>query len=331
MEYKFLVNLDDHEGSGIKTKKRIAANGEVEEEMSSVQDGVGPHMMYNVTDTVMNKIVSGTTYDEVSKMSHEHRYGFETFFVDSGSMYVYIDGVRVIVKEGDILHLQPGQQHAMASIEDVKFRGFFHDLDSFTDGMKNQELTEMMPELANDPDWGPTVMGGKDGIKRVRPYYEDVPAEKVHAVKHADRPVKAYKFDGVTAKIMVPRWENHGVCEYVLFEMEPGFTANWVKFPSEREMYYVRSGKVKFTILGKEYIATKSCLVNIPKFAPHSVVALEKSEVYDMGGQTMWFSFLQDYVSLKHNEPEQFADPAVIADLKKKFKCDIESIGMTEV
>ena len=194
MDYKFLVNLDDHEGSGIETKYRYSeTTGEVIEEMSSVQDGEGEHLHYNVTDTVMNKIASDMTYDKASEMSHAHLHGFETFFIDSGRMYVYINGVRVLVETGDILHLQPEQQHAMASLEDVKFRGFFHDLDSFAKGIRMKELVGYMPDAAKDPEFTPFMMG-HDFIKRERPFYVDVPSETVGAVKNPKRPLAQYEF-----------------------------------------------------------------------------------------------------------------------------------------
>lgn len=331
MNTRYVIDLDDHQGSGLETLiRRSAVTGEIEEEMTGVQDGEGPHLLYNITDTVMNKVTSEKTYDEASDMSHEHRFGFETFFVDSGRMYLYVDGVRTVVQEGDILHLQPGQQHAMVSIEDVKFRGFFHDLDAFAYTERNREFYANMPEAKDDLEFA-GKLASRDHIKRERPVYTDVPELSVNAVKNPQRPLRQYSFEGVTLKIIVPRWENWGVCEYVCAELEPGFTAEWTKYPRARELYYVRSGKVKFTIFGKEYTAGKACVVNIPQWAPHSMVALEKSEVYDMGGQTHWFSFLQDYRSMEANAPERFADPEQIRALKEKFQCDIASIGMTKL
>ena len=330
MNYKFVVDLDDHEGSGIADKYRYSDNGELVEVMSWVQDGEGPHYLYNVTDTVMAKTPSNQTYDEASEMSHEHRSGFETFFIDSGLMYVYLDGVRVLVEPGDILHLQPGQQHAMAQIESVKFRGFFHDLDAFTFGRKRKDFLEYMPEAADDPDYRAATMS-KDFVKRVRPCYKDVPAETVNAIKNPKRPKAEYHFDGATVKVIIPRWEEWGVCECICAEMKKGFTAKWVKYPSSRELYYVRNGKVEFTIFNNKYVAGKACIVNIPEHAPHSVVALEDSEVYQVHANTHWFSFLQDYESLKINFPEKLEDPETLKELKKKFECDIESIGMTEI
>lgn len=326
MNFKYLIDLDNHEKSGIKDKYRYAANGEIEEVMSSVQDAEGPHMHYNMTDTVMNKVPSCKTFEEASDMSHAHDRGFETFFIDSGEMYLYIDGVRVLLVEGDLIHLQPRQQHAMASLSDVKFRGFFHDLDSFARGQYMQELTANMPEAAEDPDFRINVMG-QDYIKRERPTFVDVPSEKCNAVKNPSRPLASYELDGCTVKIMIPRWENWGVCEVICAEMKKGFSLKSSKYPKARQMFYVRNGKVKFSFFGQEFIATKSCLVNIPQYANYTVEALEDSEVYDMGGQAHWFEFFQDYKSLKENWPERFANADEIKALKEKFDVCVESIS----
>ena len=110
----YVIDLDDHEGSGIKTFIRYHANGEPEEEMSAVLDGEGPHGLYNITDTVMCKMPTGVTPEEASKMAHTHNIGWELFFVDSGSMYLYTDGRRCLIKEGDIVKvhvhtLDPGR------------------------------------------------------------------------------------------------------------------------------------------------------------------------------------------------------------------------------
>ena len=55
---------------------------------------------------------------------------------------------------------------------------------------------------------------------------------------------------------------------------------------------------------------------------------LEETEMYELGGQTMWSLFLQQYTSLKMRFPERFNDPAEIDALKKKFAVTVKSIGM---
>jgi hypothetical protein len=129
-------------------------------------------------------------------------------------------------------------------------------------------------------------------------------------------------------KVITQRWENAGANELCCAEMEPGFTAEWVKFPKDRELLYVRKGEVKFKVFDDEFVADSECLVNIPKFAPHSLEALTKAEVYDMGGLTLWASFLHDYMSIKTYDPERFNKPETIEELKEKFNCQIKCIGM---
>ena len=322
----YVIDLDDHEGSGIPTLIRYHANGEREEEMSPVMDGEGPHGLFNVTDTVMCKMPTGVTPEEASKMAHLHAFGYETFFVDSGSMYLYTDGKRTIVKTGDIVHLQPGQMHAMASIEDVKWRGFFHDLDSFDDGWQSTAVTQRIPSAADDPAYQ-KARGARDFLKCEQPVYRDVPPEEMGAVRNPARPLATYAFDGMTAKILIPRWDNGGVTECTLAEMKAGFTFRWGYHPT-REQYYVRSGKVKLTVFGEEYIAGKACLVNVPKLAPFSLKALEDAEVYDMGGQTRWFAFLQDYESVRTYDPARLGDKEAMQALKDKYGIPLESMGM---
>ena len=109
--------------------------------------------------------------------------------------------------------------------------------------------------------------------------------------------------------------------------MEPGFTARWVKYPPLRELLYVRSGKVKFNILGKEFVADDECVVNVPRFAPHSIEALEHSEVYDLGGQSWWSLFFQNYTSIRTYDPKRLT-PETIQRLKDQFHIQIESIAI---
>ena len=323
MEIPWIIDLDDHQASGIRDFTRYNPNGEREEVMSAVMDGIGPHGLYNLTDTVMCRMPTGVTPEEASKMNHEHRLGFELFFVDSGSMYLYIDGRRCIIREGDILQLQPTQIHAMASIEDVKWRGFFHDLDTFNTSIEVNRVAGLLGgDVKQDPAFQ-KAQGVKDHRKHEQPTYIDVPAETVNAVKNPARPLASFHFPGLTAKVIVPRWENWGVTELVLGEMKAGTKITWGYHPF-REQYYVRKGKVKLSLFGEERIAGKSCVVNVPMLAPFSLEALEDAEVYDVGGQTEWFNFLLDYHSLRTYAPERLAE--ALPALKERDHVAIETI-----
>lgn len=313
----YVLDLDDHEGSGIPTMIRYHANGEREEEMSPVLDGEGPHGLYNVTDTVMCRMPTGVTPEEASKMAHMHTSGYETFFVDSGSMYLYTDGKRTIVRTGDIVHLQAGQMHSMASLEDVKWRGFFHDLDSFLDASQVTAVTQRIPEAADDPAFNRAKLAA-DFIRCEPPVFRDVPPEEMGAVRNPARPLAAYRFDGLTVKVIVPRWENAGVTECVMAEIAAGGSLRW-GYHSYREQYYVRRGRVKLSIFGEEHVAQKACIINVPKLAPFTLTALEDAEIYDMGGQTRWFAWLQDLESVRTYDPARLGDAEAMQALKDKF------------
>ncbi len=317
----YVIDLDDHEASGIPDRTRYHANGEREEIMSPVLDGEGPHGIYNVTDTVMCKMPTGVTPEEASRMAHMHTFGYETFFVDSGSMYLYADGKRTIVRTGDIVHLQAGQMHSMASIEDVKWRGFFHDLDSFADAIQVIAIAQRIPGAMEDPAFNQAKLA-RDYIPCERPVYTDVPPEQMGAVRNPARPLAAYAFDGFTVKVIVPRWENAGVTECCMAEAKAGTRFVW-DYHARREQYYVRKGRVKLHILGEEHEAGKACIINVPKLAPYTLEVLEDAEIYDMGGQTRWFAFLQDYESVRTYDPQRLSDPAAVKALKDKFKIEI--------
>ena len=323
MEIPWIIDLDDHEGSGIRDFTRYNANGEREEVMSAVMDGIGPHGLYNITDTVMCKMPTGVTPEEASKMNHEHRLGFELFFVDSGSMYLYIEGKRCVIKEGDVLQLQPTQMHAMASIEDVKWRGFFHDLDSFNTSIAvNLVANRLGPDVKQDPAFQ-KAQGVKDHRRHEQPVFTDVPAEAVNAVKNPARPLASFDFPGLKVKVIVPRWENWGVSELILGEFKAGTRVKWGYHPF-REQYYVRRGKVKLSLFGEERIAGKSCVINVPMLAPFSLEALEDAEVYDVGGQTEWFNFLLDYESLRTFSPERLAE--ALPALRERDRVAVDAI-----
>ena len=329
LEKRIVIDLNDHDSSWLIPWKQQAPDGYVGEYQSTILMAEGPHREYSVTDSIMCAKRPEQTPDEASAFSHAHKNGFETFFVDSGWMYLYVDGRKCKVTPGDIIHLQPGQQHAMAFMEDVKYRGFFHDLVSLDLAEVSQYLKDKVPEAAADPEFQKARMeaGGMDMIMRERPVYREVPTEEVRAIRNPDRPYAEYAFPGCDVKIITTRWENFGVNEMICARMKKGFSVTWNPYPKERELYYVRHGLAEFTVYGEKHVAKEGCIVNIPRFAPHSLVALEDSDIYDMGGKPYWFAFLQDYEAIRTYAPERLKDPEELEKLRKKFGIEVCGIG----
>lgn len=326
MASEFLVDLKDRKSAWKSSTKHYYSDDSVLSEAGVVIPPEGPRHMFWMLDTVMYALPEGIDPD-VEHIPHVHQHGYETFFCDSGKLWLYIDGVKCLMTEGDILHLQATQPHGMVFIEDVKWRGTYHDYIFSDDYRAYQKVISHMPETENDPElqrFEPPI----DQIMLEPFSYKEVPVEECPAVRNPKRPLAEYKLDGVTIKTIVQRWENGGAKEMICAEMEPGFTAEWDKYPKTRELFYVRSGEVKFKVMNDEFVADAECLVNIPKFAPHSLEALTKAEVYDLGGLTMWSLFLQEYTAIKTRDPERLAKPEVMEELKERFNCPIKRIGM---
>ncbi|NLO47800.1 MAG: cupin domain-containing protein [Clostridiales bacterium] len=323
MPSEYLIDLNNNPEAWKDTAKSKKPDGTVTSEVASIVPGEGPRNMFWMLDTLMYAMPEGTDPD-LDHMPHEHRLGYETFFVDSGKMWLYIDGKKCMLTKGDILHLQAGQIHGMAFIEDVKYRGTYHDYIYSPDLGPFGKAKAYSP---NDPELD-KLMPSMDYIRHEPMLFKEVSADQCSAVRNPKRPLAEYRLDGVTMKILVQRWENAGITELCCAEMEPGFTAEWVKYPKERDLLYVRNGEVKFTVYDETFIAPPESIINIPKFAPHSLEALTTAEVYDLGGQTLWASFLHDYMSIKTYDPERFEKTETIANLKAGFNCQIERVGM---
>jgi mannose-6-phosphate isomerase-like protein (cupin superfamily) len=151
--------------------------------------------------------------------------------------------------------------------------------------------------------------------------------EELEAVRNPSRPLAQYKLDGVTMNMVVARWETNGVREIWQARMDQGFHAEWNDYPLLPELFYVTEGRVKFTVYGEEYVAYEDCLVKIPRYAPHSLVAETDAAMYDLGGLSVWELFLHDYTALLKNDPEKAKDPETLKKLKASYQVYIKSIG----
>ena len=302
-------------------------NGQVASDARLVTPAEGPHGLFWCLDTLMHKNPDDMDHS-MTRMPHYHIRGYETFFVDSGSLYLFINGQKVFVKQGDIIHMQPGQSQGMFFLDDVKWRGTYHDFEVYPEGRDVARLKKLMPERANDPEVAALMPRGFMDSNKMEPFLTvEVPTEQCSAVKNLSRPHAKYEFPGCTMNIVVERWENGGVKELDCAVLEPGFTAEWEEFPRIKELFYVRSGKVRFTIAGKEFVADSECVVVAPRFAPRSIEALERTELYELGGQAWWSLFLQSRASILAYEPARMT-PETLAALKEKFHIPVASIGM---
>ena len=151
MASEFMIDLNNNPEAWKNTAKTIRPDGKVASSVASIIPGEGPRNLFWVLDTVMFANPEGSDPDK-DHMPHVHRYGYETFFVDSGNMILYIDGMKCRATKGDILHFQANQIHGMSFIEDVKYRGTYHDYVFSPDSAAYGKVIARMPEAATDPD-----------------------------------------------------------------------------------------------------------------------------------------------------------------------------------
>ena len=328
-ENEFLIDLNELAANTPpeKLSHSYFPNGAVASDAHLVTPAEGPHGLYWMLDTLMYKNPAGMDGGK-TPMPHFHYRGYETFFVDSGSLYLYINGQKALAKAGDIIHLQPGQAQGMFFMEDVKWRGTYHDFEVYPEGRDVMYIKRMLPERANDPALAALMPKGFMDSNPMEPFLTvPVPTEQCSAIRNLARPLSRYEFPGCTMNVLVERWENGGVKELDCAVLEPGFTAEWEDYPEIKELFYVRSGKVLFNILGREFTAGSESIVIAPRFAPRSIRALERTELYELGGQAWWSLFLQSYASIRALDPDRLT-PETLAALKTRFHIPVKRIGM---
>ena len=154
------------------------------------------------------------------------------------------------------------------------------------DGTCGALLREKRPDARKQPDFPkvgpvlPDIIRAEDPVDWPR-----VSWEEMDCVRHISRPLAVERFDGVTMKMLIARWETGGVKEVWAAEMEKGFCAESNPYPLKTEMLYVTEGEIKVTVYDDTFIAHKECIVKLPKYGEYRIEALSDAVVYDVGGQ----------------------------------------------
>ena len=84
---EFLFDLKTPETTWRGSGKHFFPNGKEASEAGMITSAEGPHGLYWCLDTIMHKVPE--EYMDTWDMPHFHVRGYETFFVDSGKVYIY--------------------------------------------------------------------------------------------------------------------------------------------------------------------------------------------------------------------------------------------------
>jgi mannose-6-phosphate isomerase-like protein (cupin superfamily) len=325
MKHPYLIDLNKEE-NWLWPQTFRRPDGSKEEDQRTISLGQGQHRLFCFTDSVIYPREDA----EPGKMPfHEHSEGYEYFFLDSGSLDLYVDGKKALVGAGSVVFYQPRQAHGIVFHEPSKLRRFCHDFRNSDTAYERALLKQHRPEIMQGRDYFTKILALEhDTIPREPILCKEVPVEQMSAVRSIERPLEEFQLGGVTMKMLTTRWENGGVNELWAAEMEPGFYAEWTQYPAAAEMYYITAGEIRFKVYDNEFIAYPECLGKIPKFADHSFHVQRKAVMYDIGGLTRWQALLEDYASICAYDPDRAKDPEAMERLKAKYGCLIKSFGM---
>ncbi|MCL2121512.1 MAG: cupin domain-containing protein [Clostridiales bacterium] len=323
MPHPYFLDFNN-EDSWMYATAFIRPDGNKGEDQRTLSMPEGPDRLFYITDSVMYPPSPGSEATDLH--CHEHYTGWEVFFVDEGSMDLYVNGKKVFVDAGSILHIQPYEAHAMRFYSPTKYRLFGHGMTINANTAVIPTLLARDPNFRDDPEYPVNSRrGGSDtgSFGRETPVWEEAPVEQCSTVRHISRPLATFKLDGVTAKMITARWENGGINELWAYEMEKGFKVKTRKFCTQPQMYYVTAGQVKFTVFDEEFIAKPGCVVKVPKLGNCSIEALTDAVIYDVGGLPRMQAYMLDRASILKYDPERAKDPATFANLREKFNIQL--------
>jgi len=256
---------------------------------------------------------------------HEHRSGYETFFLPRGKVECVVRGRKFIMEAGDILHLQPYIGHGFKHLEEGSvWRELFHDI-YMADGIRNKNfVAQHFPtRMADDPGFARHYRAGGDAIPRepAEPR-ETVDRKDVWELRTPEFSHATYKFPGVEMRLKVGRWECNGVKEVWHYKLSKGFAVEWGDPFRHFQTLYVCKGRVKVDVMGEAFEACEDCLVHIPPYHTHALSVLEDgAEIYDMNCETLMLSMLEDLDSIRARSPEKLADKAFMYEFLHGHEC----------
>ena len=320
MDYQYLIDVNDEKNWHCPITN-AEANGTTWEEARTIHYPYGPNNLMRVTDSVF--------YPQPATHIHYHRAAYEIFFWSMADFDLYHDGKVATVEPGCISLVRPYEPHGFSFKEPTRKVGFFHCVPmAEEDGLASALLREHDPNARKSPEFPDSVGVFADFVHGENPVgYERITWQEMPGVRHLSKAISEEKFDGVTMKMIIARWETGGVKEIWAAQMEKGFYAVSAKYPAKAEMFYVTDGEVKFKIYDDEFVAHKECIVKIPKYAHYEIETLTNAVMYDVNGQTDWFNYFLERRTIQLGSPERFNDPEEMKALKRKHLCDIQALG----
>lgn len=146
-------------------------------------------------------------------------------------------------------------------------------------------------------------------LTRETPVPIDVDKHEMYEVRTPEFAFSTYHDDEINLQLKIGKWETNGVKEVWHANLKKVLTFEFNYPHPHYELYSVLSGKLKVTILDKEYTVEKDTLIHIPPFHKHTIEVLEDTSLFDYGGEMDLMALLEDLESVKKYKPEILEDP----------------------
>lgn len=279
---------------------------------------VGPYEKNEMSDTIYH---AGD-----SAAYHQHAEGYETFFIVKGAVEVNIRSKRCVLSPGDIIHLVPNTPHGFVYLEEgTVWRELFQGVNMAQGTVNKNHIKDNFDGLYFQPEFRRKYLGLAKNIARQAPVCQDVPKESLHEIRTPDFAFNQYNFPGVELKLKVGRWECANVKEIWHASLKKGVKIAWDEPYGEWELFYVTEGKIKFTVMGEEFVAGPDSIVHIPPYHTHSIEVLEDGALYDCGCPVNLLALLEDYTAFMAREPARLEEKQALRDFLFQYNCHVTS------
>ena len=244
-------------------------------------------------------------------------------------MECVVNGQRFTAQAGDIIHLTPYTSHGFRFLEEgTIWRELFQEIDMSGGILEKNLVKKNYPQLLEDEEFLSMYRAGKS-LSRETPVPVDVPREQVPQLRTPDFAIVRHEGEGFSLKLKVGKWETNGCKEIWQADLKQGLFVDYAYPHAGYELLYVKSGKLKVTIMDKTYVVEGDTLIDIPPYHTYSLRALEDTSLYNYGGQHDLMALLEDLRSVKEHDPKRIEKREDYLKFLRKYGVYATSIEYT--
>lgn len=252
--------------------------------------------------------------------NHKHADAYESFLVTRGSIAFTVEGERILMRPGDMVHIPPHVAHKSEYLEEgTSFLSFFHNVNYF--GLQADENTyrKYAPELLKDDAFVSEFWTKHNFIDVNAPPDTESEDGKPYLRRQGESLYTSIDEVGI-ARMKVAPWESDNVYQVWELVMNTGPLISGHLHRYGWEVFVMIQGAVEFTVGETMQLAKPGDVVLVPPFTPHAMNMLEQDTTCMIYMQNYQFYRAKcEKAILRANEPEKYADPDFMRSLNEQY------------